>query len=386
MKDRNYKDKQRRIEARVHWMVKNRINYFQPTISPAPKLEQQIESLEAALSFYSDFGYNVILQPKYMGSYCCIYLNRNHEESYFTSRNGYKIDHVEGLHEASKEIHERVFSDARAAQANTGRVPIGLVEWILVEAELLPWRALGEGLIEREYVNYHTCHRQHHSHLFNSSIVDKVMRNVKTSYDTEKRHLVRQYEAMGNFLNIVPEETTYDKGIDLYGQQLTKYAKQEDVSFAPFNVIKFVTKDREYKCLHNNYFDEISQLVWCRGGITDEWWEGARDFQNKHKDIEGIMVKPFKQGAVGIPPALKVRNNDYLQLIYGVGFNDRYQYHLEKRNVGTKLKTSIKQYEIARQLVNIPLNQCVSENKRYVELLYQAIDADEFVKTLDTRL
>ena len=47
-------------------------------------------------------------------------------------------------------------------------------------------------------------------------------------------------------------------------------------------------------------------------------------------DEEGVVIKPRKAFMQGIPPAFKVRNNDYLTLIYGVDFQDRLEEQIAK--------------------------------------------------------
>ena len=85
------------IKKRIDWFCKNKINAFSPTISPAPKSVErnEIESLYEGLRWFVDRGVNELLvQKKYMGSYCDIYLHKELTDSYLVSRNGYKINHL----------------------------------------------------------------------------------------------------------------------------------------------------------------------------------------------------------------------------------------------------------------------------------------------------
>ena len=99
------------IKKRIDWFCKNKINAFSPTISPAPKSVErnEIESLyEGILWFVLNGVKEIVIEKKYMGSYCDIYLHRRLEDTYLVSRNGYKINHLDqeqclralqGLHE-----------------------------------------------------------------------------------------------------------------------------------------------------------------------------------------------------------------------------------------------------------------------------------------------
>lgn len=84
-----------------------------------------------------------------MGSYCDIYLNKNMEETYFVSRNGHKIDHIdiEAAQKACGELH------ARFDWAN--------LQIVIIQSELMPWSALGKGLIENEFGGYLNVHQNH---------------------------------------------------------------------------------------------------------------------------------------------------------------------------------------------------------------------------------
>lgn len=103
----------KRLKNRIDWFCENKINAFSPTISPpAPKSPErkEIESIDKAIRYFYDNGIKeVVVEKKYMGSYCDIYLNKNLEDTYFVSRNGHKIDHIDldAAKEACRELHAR---------------------------------------------------------------------------------------------------------------------------------------------------------------------------------------------------------------------------------------------------------------------------------------
>jgi len=88
----------KKIKNRIDWFCVNKINAFSPTISPAPKSLQrnEIESIYEGVRYFFEQGVTeIVVQRKYMGSYCDIYLQKNLEETYFVSRNGYLISHID---------------------------------------------------------------------------------------------------------------------------------------------------------------------------------------------------------------------------------------------------------------------------------------------------
>ena len=103
----------KKIKARIDWFCENKVNAFSPTISPAPKSIQrnEIESIAEAINYYTSRGIKeLIVQKKYMGSYCDIYLHKNLDDTYFVSRNGHKNEHIDldGAKNACKALHQKM--------------------------------------------------------------------------------------------------------------------------------------------------------------------------------------------------------------------------------------------------------------------------------------
>lgn len=364
------------LQKRVEWCVKNKINWMQPTISPAPKNieKNEIESLEKAMEYYTPFQSKLMLQKKYMGSYCLMYLNKDHSKSYFVSRGGYVIKGIQNkLLEASEEIHKKClhFGD----------------EWVMMESELMPWRALGENLINFEYVNYGFLHEERLEYLSSSNILKKIEEHKKQKlWDKQdlKSHEKRQYGALKDIS--FPNLKEYETSIKLYQEQLNLFGNKGNVEFKPFNILKCISKtgNEDFYEYQEEFLVDKKDFIIV--GVND--FETAYKFLGTHKTerAEGIMVKPYEQNYINIAPALKVRNNNYLQLIYGVNFDRDFSYYLERRNIKSKLRQSVEDYEIARQLLKIPRDKISSHNKQYINLLYKFFNGEEYAKTFDTRL
>ncbi|MDR2869358.1 MAG: metallophosphoesterase, partial [Deferribacteraceae bacterium] len=104
--------------ARINNLRDNKVNFIAGTISPAHKDmdKNDLESLEKALDYYkSAHVKQVMLQIKYMGSRCTLYLFKDIEKSYATSRNGYLIKQVEMM-PVYKALHERLLAKMDAEQ------------------------------------------------------------------------------------------------------------------------------------------------------------------------------------------------------------------------------------------------------------------------------
>lgn len=360
------------LNKRVDYIVKDGIQWINPTISPAPKRYEtnEIESLRSAMEYYSEFTDTVTIQTKYMGSYCSIYFHKDHTKTYFVTRNGYKIKQIDNalLQEKSKHIH-----DSLGFRSDE--------EIIIVESELLPWRALGDGLIKFDYDNYGSLHQHHLDFLKTSSITEKInkLRELKPwENDNLKAHEKRQYESLRD-VNI----TDYQSDLDLYLEQLKIFGYEGEIEFKPFNILKVIKTDGSEILIESHYFigDVDDNIV-----IKVDDYESAYKFLDEQKALkrEGVMVKPIQQGFVGIAPCLKVRTNDYLQLIYGVDFKRNFDFYMNKRNIKQKLRASIYDYELNQLMIRVPKDKL--KTSYFKNLVFKLLDGELITKTFDSRL
>ncbi len=388
------------IKKRIDWFCKNKINAFSPTISPAPKsLERnEIESLyEGILWFLKNGVSEIVIQKKYMGSYCDIYLHKNLEETYLVSRNGFKINHLDNEQwlKALQGLHKR-FSWEN-------------VEIRVIQSELMPWSAMGKGLINNEFSAYYISHQIYSDYLQQTDLYEKIEKirqtpeyiafeeDVKSLTNKELKekypnHIVRQYEAVKNFRFINIEN--YTKNIQLFKNQLDIFGKDAEIYFKPFNILKEIyTNGSEHFVNDNLSFKQVND-----DDFLHYSFENQEDFEQKFLEIqswvnnvnqsneEGVMIKPRTAFLKGLPPAFKVRNNDYLTLVYGIDFQDRLQEQIAKRNIKNKLKCSINDWAINRKMIETPYNQIHEENYYFKNLVLDRILEEQTENQLDSRL
>lgn len=388
------------IKKRINWFCKNKINAFSPTISPAPKsLERnEIESLYEGILWFLNAGVSeIVIQKKYMGSYCDIYLHKNLEESYLVSRNGFQINHLdkEKWLNALKELHDRFSWKS--------------VEIRIIQSELMPWSVLGKGLINNEFSGYYISHRIHCDYLEESNLYEKLNKikqtpefisfteDAKTLSQNELKekypmHVIRQYEAIKKFKFLHLEN--YRKNIQLFKNQLDVFGKDSEIYFKPFNILKEIHSDGSETFVNDNLsFRQIND-----DDFLHYTFENQEDFEQKFPKIqhwvnkinqnneEGVMIKPRTAFLSGMPPAFKVRNNNYLTLVYGVDFQDRLQENIEKRNIKSKLKCSINDWAINQKMIKTPYREIDEENYYFKNLILDRILGEEIEKQLDSRL
>lgn len=390
----------KKIKNRIHWFCKNKVNAFSPTISPAPKsaARNEIESLYEGIRFYLDLGINeILIQKKYMGSYCDIYLHRNIEESYLISRNAYQISHFsqDEIVEALSELHQKL------DWTNLQRV--------IIQSELMPWSALGKKLIDNEYGAYLISHKTHFNYLKESSLYDKLnqlkasetyktfvedkavlsAKALKSKYEA---HVIRQYKSIENFP--VFDLDKYKKNITRFERQLDLFGKQDKLHFKPFNILKTIDNEGNECIINDNLsFAQVNDddFLHYRFSSEKEFEEAFPEIEKwvhlvNQNEEEGVMIKPRICFQKNIPPALKVRNNDYLTLIYGVDFQDNLAYQIKKRNIKKKVNCSVNDWMINWKLLQIPYCEINQENYLLKNLVFDRILGENIENKLDTRL
>lgn len=385
-------------EYRIKKSVEDGIMTFSPTISPAPKClaSKEIESLSQAILYYysADAGIKkVIIQKKHMGSYCDIYLNKDINKTKFFSRKGYPV------HLDRNEL-------LAAVQSLYNKLDWSKAKMYIIQSELMPWSALGEQLIDREFYGYARCH-QTHANYINENNLSEITENLKTTeykqYCTDKvelapsalknkypDHIVKQYEALTDIA--IPNISIYTDAINLYKQQVDLYSIKQSLYFKPFNILKIIYDDDSEELPNSNITnyqivsDEKYLVIDFEKDLTEQI-ASAYEFYNSliKENYEGVMVKPDNVWS-DVVPMFKVRNNNYLQMIYGVNFQSNFEYYLERRRVKKKIDCSINEWNIAKALLKIPANQITINNPEYVELVTKRILEEDFEAKLDSRL
>jgi hypothetical protein len=376
------------LDRRTRIAAENQLNYLVPTMSPAPKDEEtnEIESIKGAISLYKEFGVtDLIIQPKWMGSYCLVYLHREYEKTKIFTRNGYKIHWLDiNLFKESLQRAKSLFEDPN-------------VELVVLEGELLPWSALGQGLIDDEYKRYEYLQSKRLEFYKNSTILSKINDIIVNSPEYAKflenpdsfpSHVKRQYEAISKVPELIPSVDQFERSLNIYSSQLDLFATgSSNLKIELFNLLKIVKNDgTEVLNFDNTIFSKISKaeyLIIKNGDVSsvDSYWT-----LNQSYNHEGVVVKPLVAGNEKIPYAIKVRNKNYLQMIYGIDFDRRYDYYFKRRNIRPKLRLSIQEYEAALNLLSIPMNTISKENDKFIEMFNNVLAAQRAEEKLDKRL
>lgn len=373
---------QPRERGRIFWSAKEGLPVTSGTMCPANKLDKNLESLEWALNYYKE----PVMQIKYMGSWSCVRLRKRVEECKTFSRNGYLVK-KDGLESAYQELIDK---------ANWN----GISEYIL-GAELMPWRFLGDDLIDKDFYGMQWLIQNKLNWLANSKFLEQLnkIRNLYENVEFNKKKIIEErghhiWKTLSAYDKVMKENFNLEdlkienekflEQIELYGNDCQPY-------FKPFVIFKVICETKE-EILANDNLAVFGSFNTDPCYIVDKsrtnWLENSIKFFNTittRKGYEGVVVKP-KIYEEGKAPYLKVRNREYLRLTYGYDYQLHEEFHSKRKHINRKLKASITDWNRALKLLKIPVNEISEDNKEYINLIADFVVEDRHQQTLDPRL
>jgi predicted kinase len=331
--------------------LKNGIKYISGTMAPAPSTDTQIESLEAGLDYFNSRGVQfVVIEPKFMGSRCQAYLyKKDPSKSFLVSRNGFKIRMTEQLQTMLDNIPKQLDD-------------LGF-EWedeLILDGELEPWTTLGRGLVEEQFKAY-------------EGLVHYELSTLAQDEEFNNLDFKQKIDAQGLLEN---DLKTFSDTLDIYAQDGEPF-------YSPFAILKCDGKVTNTQIELAQSFFSVSTYDALTIDVTDpEEIQLAKEFFEKvtvEKNMEGVVIKPLTLNDE-IAPYMKVRNENYLTLVYGYDYKRRYEALCKQKRVGGKLKVSIKEHELAMKMLS------ADNGPAMTELIVKMISQLNQEKELDPRL
>ncbi|MHC5215747.1 AAA family ATPase [Enterococcus sp. LJL128] len=394
----------RESQRRLRYMARNNIQYLSGTMSPsaADPETNDLESLEAGLNYFKQQGIeNVVLQPKYMGSRCNLYLYTELDRCFAVSRNGHIIRQLE----LQPIYQELLIKFLPYMQENH-------IEMLLLDGELLPWSVLGKGLIEKEYQpisfgiekeltvlkdfgfeeNYAKALQKLDA---TDYLTDQYHKDKKTLSDLYGDYTARQFALLTETRSRQVGISEQEQALAVYRKQIELYGSEGELSYKPFNLLKVVYQDGS-QMLPEQSASEIYRFLSEDNCLVVNLLEESALAQAEDyfqtititNQMEGIVIKPEHLGNSKAVPFMKVRNKEYLTLIYGYDYRSdkRYQKLIEDKKIHGKLKASKREAALAAELLQIPIHELTEENDVYMNTLAELIYEFEKEKDLDPRL
>ncbi len=388
---------------RLNYIAENRINFISGTMSPADKdiNSNNLESLENGLGYFAENGIDkVVLQPKYMGSRCTLYLFAEQDKCFAVSRNGYKIKSLD-LHEVYSSMIKKF----------SGYMESNKVKMMILDGELMPWTALGKELIEMKFRPISKALELELKFLKENNFEDELQKITEKYHKTDfkkdqavisKKELIEKYgdSIYQNYKminSIEKSRTSLEKHIEageIYGKQIELYGTEGKICYKPFDLLKIVYEDgteeipewktsEKYKFLTDDEYAVIDLKNPDSGKTAGEYYNRM----TIDKNMEGIVIKPemIKRGKA---PYIKVRNPEYLSIIYGYDymFPHKYEKLIKQKNIKKKLRTSVNEYELGQELLKIPFSKISSDNAEFRQIAANLLFEVSQEKDIDPRL
>ncbi|MBK1865925.1 polynucleotide kinase-phosphatase [Taklimakanibacter albus] len=343
-----------RFALAPHWLA-----YLPPTMSPSETSEAEgwLERPEEAFAHFRERNVTeVICEEKHMGSRAVIALCRS--AAVAQMRFGIAGDESGAIW---TRTGRSFFSDIATTEGLLARLrdAVGTTrlwdelgsDWLLFDAEIMPWSAKANSLIENQYAPVATS-----SAAGLAAAIDAL---IRAGARTNEIAALRERFA----------ERARRAG--LYGKAWAPYVWPvsgiEDLKVAPFHLLASegrVWFDQDH-VWHMSLADRLAEAAngvvtrtaWHQVALADDaacadairWWEDLTA-----KGGEGMVVKPrdfVSRGPKGlIQPALKVRGREYLRIIYGPEYDapDNLM-RLRQRGLGGKRALALREFALGHE-------------------------------------
>ena len=333
--------------------------YLPPTMSPVETSAQEgwLERPEEAFAHFRERGVTeVVCEEKHMGSRAVIALCQNTEAA--QARFGAAGDETGAIWTRTghsffndPEMTEGLLQRLRTAVDAAGLWTELATDWVLLDAEIMPWSAKAGALIDSQYGPVAASSRAG----FHAA-ADAFARAAAHGSDVE--------EIRARFADRAARAARYAKAWEPY---VWPVGGVEDLKVAPFHLLaneRRVWFDQDH-VWHMGVFDRLAAVAggtvtptrWGTVSLADPqacaeavvWWEGLTAGGG-----EGMVVKPrdfIARGKKGlIQPALKVRGREYLRIIYGPEYDAPANLsRLRERGLGGKRNLALREFALSHE-------------------------------------
>ena len=381
---------------RLNYIAENHINFISGTMSPADKdmADSSLESLKNGLDYFIENGIDkVVLQPKYMGSRCTLYLFTKEEECFAVSRNGYKIKSLD-----LQEIYSSMTGKF------SGYMKENKIKMLILDGELMPWTALGKELIEMKFRPISKALDMELEFLKENGFENELEKIIEKYHETDfkkdqtvisKKDLIEKYgNSVYQNYKVISSIEKSRVSLDTHIKAGEIYGTEGKVSYKPFDLLKIVYENgteeipgwktsEKYEFLTDDEYVTIDFK-------NPDYYKTAEEYYNRmtiDKSMEGIVIKPeiMKKGKA---PYMKVRNPEYLSIIYGYDytFPHKYEKLIKQKNIRKKLKASVNEYELGQELLKIPFSKISNDNAEFRQIAANLLFEVSQEKDIDPRL
>ena len=338
-----------RFAVDPRWLV-----YLPPTMAPTATspLEGRLEQpAEAFSSFRADGVERVVCEEKHMGSRAVIVVTR---DAAVAPR---RFD-IEGDGVIVTRTGRPFFTDKATTDALLGRVRqaverAGLwgeleTDWLVLDAELLPWSVKAGELLRRQY----------------ASVGAAAGRSLTTASALLHAAASRGVDLAGLDGRVDERGAMASAYVDAYRRYCWPVESVDDLRIAPFQVLAGEGSVHALKP-HDWHLAALARVSDADPGLfkrtesvfvdlsspedeaaATQWWQDMTDAGG-----EGMVVKPVDvvhRGSRGLTqPGIKCRGREYLRIIYGPEYTaPQHLERLRKRGLGRKRGLAVREFAL----------------------------------------
>jgi protein phosphatase len=346
-----------RFAVDPRWLV-----YLPPTMSPpaAAATGDLLERPLEAFDYYRSEGVTqLVCQEKHMGSRAVVVLCRDEEVA--ARRFGIRGD---GRGVIYTRTGRRFFADggieeALLAKLDTAMQTSGLwqelaTDWIVLDAELLPWSAKAGDLLRQQYAPTGTA----------------ATHALRASIDWAAQAAARGIDLGGLPATLSQRSDAVTHYVAEYRRYCWPVNSVDDLRLAPFHVLAYegaATLEQG----HRWHLDLIDRLCAADAGLfratqrrfvdlgepeseaaATAWWDEITSAQS-----EGMVIKPLDglvHGKKGLlQPAIKCRGREYLRIIYGPTYTEPANLdRLRQRTLAPKRGLALREFVLGHEALH----------------------------------
>jgi len=356
-----------RFAIAPQWLV-----YLPPTMSPVEtsKRDGWLERPEEAFAFYRERNQpHLVLEEKHMGSRAVIVLCRDDKVARarfgtVTDETGVIFTRTGRAFFPKRSTTGTLLDRLRRAVDKANLWEDLETDWLVLDAEIMPWSAKASSLIEQQYQPVATS-----SHAGLAAALEATEKTAARGIDIAalRQHLSERLVRADKYAKAWQPYVWPVGGID-------------DLRVAPFHILAsegamhFDKNHHWHMAMARRLVETgdavITETRWRDVMVDDEasckaavaWWEELTGAGG-----EGMVVKPLTfapQGMKGLlQPALKVRGPEYLRIIYGPEYDlPENLARLRERGLGRKRSMALREFALghealARFVAKAPLRQ-----------------------------
>ena len=329
--------------------------YLPQTLSPVKtsSLPDFLEHPAEAFKYYRERGITeVVCQEKHMGSRAVIVVGQDAtaiQERFGIAKGiGWILTRTGRPFFQDKMLEQALLERMQQALSRSGFWEHHATNWVLLDAELMPWSAKASKLLEQQYAATAAA-----GELALKEVEQVLAQTLERGIAIENlsEQIGQRQEHLTSFRQA-------------YRQYCWTVERIEDIRIAPFHLLATegaVHTDKDHRWL----LEELASF--CTGAapclmMTDHRWVDLEDEDSvaaatawwltfTEAGGEGMVVKPWEficriEGQM-LQPALKVRGREYLRIIYGPDYTlPENMARLRKRRVGRKRSLAEREFAL----------------------------------------